>query len=45
MQTVGLINLGTKYSNHAYSVSGAFNASVKATEILKGGYQIATRYN
>lgn len=35
MQTVGLINLGTKYSNHAYSASVAFNASVKATEILK----------
>ncbi|WP_418905202.1 DUF764 family protein (plasmid) [Borreliella finlandensis] len=45
MQTVGLINLDTKYSNHAYSVSVAFNASVKAIEILKEEYQIAARYN
>ncbi|WP_210377317.1 DUF764 family protein [Borreliella garinii] len=45
MQTVGIINLGTKYSNYAYSASVAFNASVKATEILKGEYEIATRYN
>ncbi|WP_210360435.1 DUF764 family protein, partial [Borreliella garinii] len=44
-QTVGLINLGTKYSNHAYSVSVAFNASVKITEILKEEYKIAGRYN
>ncbi|WP_425337174.1 DUF764 family protein [Borreliella tanukii] len=35
MQTVGMINLGTKYSNHAYSASVAFNASVQAIEILK----------
>ncbi|WP_187983587.1 DUF764 family protein [Borreliella bavariensis] len=41
MQTVGLINLGTKYSNHAYSASVAFNASVKAIEILKEEYVIA----
>ncbi|WP_215535907.1 DUF764 family protein [Borreliella bavariensis] len=40
MQTVGLINLGTKYSNHAYSASVAFNASVKAIEILKVEYVI-----
>ncbi|WP_418909625.1 DUF764 family protein (plasmid) [Borreliella lanei] len=45
MQTVGLINLGTKYSNHAYSASVALNASVKAIEILKEEYQIAARYN
>ncbi len=45
MQTVGLISLGTKYSNHAYSASVACNASIKAIEILKGGYKIATRYN
>ncbi|WP_418909440.1 DUF764 family protein (plasmid) [Borreliella sinica] len=45
MQTVGLVNLGTKYSNHAYSASIAFNASVKATEILKEEYKIAARYN
>uniref|UniRef100_UPI003B216474 DUF764 family protein n=1 Tax=Borreliella yangtzensis TaxID=683292 RepID=UPI003B216474 len=45
MQTVGLVNLGTKYSNHAYSASIAFNASVKATEILKEEYKIARRYN
>ncbi|WP_458321000.1 DUF764 family protein [Borreliella burgdorferi] len=45
MQTVGLINLGTKYSNHAYSASIAFNASVKAIEILKEEYEIAARYN
>ncbi|WP_421115150.1 DUF764 family protein (plasmid) [Borreliella andersonii] len=45
MQTVGLINLGTKYSNQAYSASAAFNASVKAIEILKEEYKIAARYN
>ncbi|ACN92403.1 DUF764 family protein [Borreliella burgdorferi] len=45
MQTVGLIDLGTKYSNHAYSASIAFNASVKAIEILKEEYEIAARYN
>ncbi|WP_418456620.1 DUF764 family protein [Borreliella lusitaniae] len=45
MQTVGMINLGTKYSNHAYSASVAFNASVKAIEVLKEEYEIATRYN
>ncbi|ACN52977.1 conserved hypothetical protein (plasmid) [Borreliella valaisiana VS116] len=45
MQTVGLINLGTKYSNHAYNVSVAFNASIKITEILKEEYKIAGRYN
>ncbi|WP_417861685.1 DUF764 family protein [Borreliella andersonii] len=45
MQTVGLINLGTKYSNHAYSASIAFNASIKAIEILKEEYKIAAKYN
>ncbi|WP_418455637.1 DUF764 family protein (plasmid) [Borreliella californiensis] len=45
MQTVGLINLGTKYSNHAYSASVAFNASVKTIEILKEEHKIAARYN
>ncbi|WP_420025155.1 DUF764 family protein (plasmid) [Borreliella yangtzensis] len=45
MQTVGLINLGTKYSNHAYSSSVAFTANVKITEILKEKYEIAARYN
>ncbi|WP_418909496.1 DUF764 family protein (plasmid) [Borreliella sinica] len=45
MQTVGLVNLGTKYSNHVYSASAAFNASVKATEILKEGHKIAARYH
>ncbi|MDK7384112.1 DUF764 family protein, partial [Borreliella burgdorferi] len=32
-------------SNHAYSASIAFNASVKAIEILKEEYEIAARYN
>ncbi|ABH02366.1 conserved hypothetical protein (plasmid) [Borreliella afzelii PKo] len=45
MQTVGLINLGTKYSNHAYSASVAFNASVKTIEILKEEHKIARKYN
>lgn len=45
MQTVWLINLGTKYSNRAYSASVAFNASVKAIEILKEEYVIAWKYN
>ncbi|MCD2332821.1 DUF764 family protein [Borreliella americana] len=45
MQTVGMITLGTKYSNHAYSSSVACNASVKVIEILKEEYQIAARYN
>ncbi|WP_210360319.1 DUF764 family protein [Borreliella garinii] len=45
MQTVGMITLGTKYSNHAYSSSVACNASVKVIEILKEEYKIATRYN
>ncbi|MCD2332750.1 DUF764 family protein [Borreliella americana] len=45
MQTVGLINLGTKYSNNAYSTSVAFNASIKAIEIVKEEYKIAAKYN